>query len=92
MGYGPPPLARDAYHEERLYWQRNPPKRPAGYITTKEAAQVLEMAPADMLKKKSLLRHLKRGGQIWWNAQEVADHKALRDDRKALREAKKRGG
>ena len=84
MGYGPPPLARDAWHEERLYWQRNPPKRPKGYLTTKEAALALGIKLASFTRHRreghmASIKCLKRGGQNWYRAQDIADLKLFRE-------------
>lgn len=80
MGSGPPPLPRDAWHAERLYWQRNPPKRPPGYVSTKEAAAALGITVGVFRRyhgKK--VKCIKRSGVCWWNADSVAVLKLARE-------------
>lgn len=88
-GYGPAPLARDAHHAERLYWQRNPPSRPKNGLTVTEAARALGILPASLRFGIKAGRYAPMvhgfGNRIFFNAKYIADLALARYIKKAAK-------
>lgn len=66
---GPPPVPTNAWHANALYWQRNQPDRPPGYLTTKEATKALgfkEVRTVLAKARRGEMGRTKRVGAQWF--------------------------
>ena len=86
---GPPPPGRDAYHDERLYWQRNPPQRPPNSLTVREAARALGILEASVRAgiRTGTYVPMKHsfGNRIFFNHKYIADIALARDFKRIQR-------